>query len=143
MSFLNKVQVVFCNVIKIDSFTQKFQVVVQMSEDQAADAEEAGLIIKTKEYDGKTQYQATFKTKFIPAIIDGATKPYKLDNEIPRGSTINIKYSFRDWISPCGTKKGTGQDLSAIQLVDMKEASAAGFEDISGFSDESSSGDDY
>ena len=134
MAFLNKVQVVFSNVLKEDDFSQKYQVVVQMTEDQAADAEEAGITIKTKEYDGKTQYQAVFKSKYIPAIIDGATKPYKLDSEIPRGSIVNVKCSFRNWTSPCKTKTGTGQDLSAIQLVELKDAGSAGFEDISAFS---------
>tara|TARA_R110000851_G_scaffold167685_1_gene313402 strand:- start:1200 stop:1649 length:450 start_codon:yes stop_codon:yes gene_type:complete len=137
MPFLNKCKVVFCNVTTQDSFSQKYQIVVQMSEDQAADAEEAGIQVKTKEYDNKTQYQATFKSKFAPAIVDGATKPYNLDGqEIPRGSLVNIKCSFRDWVSPCGTKKGTGQDLSAVQVCEMAEAGSSGFEDVSGFSDE-------
>lgn len=135
MPFLNKAQVVFCNVTKEDSFSQKFQIVVQVSEDQAADAEEAGIQIKTKEYDGKTQYQATFKSKFPPAIVDSMTKPYDLQNqEIPRGSIVNVKCSFRNWTSPCKTKSGVGQDLSAIQLVELKEAGSSGFEDVSNFS---------
>ena len=132
--FLNKAEVVFCNVTKEDSFSGKYQIVVQISEDQAADAEEAGIQVKTKEYDGKTQHQATFKSKFPPAIVDGATKPYNLDGqEITRGSLVNIKGSFRNWTSPCKTKQGVGQDLSAVQIVELKEAGAGGFEDVSGF----------
>ena len=139
MPFLNDAQVVFCNITKEDSFSGKYQIVVQMTEDQAADAEEQGIAVKTKEYDGKTQHQATFKSKYPPAIVDGATKPYALNGqELPRGSEVNIKCSFRDWVSPCKTKKGTGQDLSAVQVVTMAEAGAGGFEDVSGFSDEKS-----
>lgn len=141
MPFLNRSVVVFSNVTAIDTFSQKYQLVVQMSEDQAADAEEAGIQIKTKEYEGKTQYQATFKSKFPPAIVDGATKAYNLDGqEIPRGSLVNVKHTFRNWTSPCKTKSGVGQDLSAVQIITMAEAGAGGFEDVSGFSDDADSG---
>ena len=135
MAFLNNAQVVFCNVTKEDSFSGKFQLVVELSEDAAADAEEAGIKVKTKEYEGKTQHLATFKSQYPPAVVDSMAKAYDLKNqEIPRGSIVNVKYTLRDWTSPCKTKRGTATDLSALQLVDLKEASAGGFEDISEFS---------
>ena len=134
MSMLNNAKVVFSNVTKEDSFSQKFQIVVELTEDAAADAEQGGVQVKTKEYEGKTQYLATFKSKYPPAIVDSMAKAYDLKNqEIPRGSIVNVKHTFRDWVSPCKTKKGIGQDLSALQLVDLKESGSAGFEDVSGF----------
>ena len=131
MPFLNDAKVLFCNILKEDSFTNKYQIVVELTEDQSADAEAAGLTVKNKEYDSKPQFQVTFKSKYPCAVVDTMTKPYDLrGQEIGRGSTVNVKYSFRSWTSPCKTKTGTASDLSAIQLVSLKEAGAGGFEEL-------------
>ena len=137
MPFLNNSRVLFCNILKEDSFTQKFQIVVELTEDDAADAEAAGLTVKTKEYDSKPQFQVTFKSKYPAPVVDSMTKPYDLrGQEIGRGSIVNVKYSFRDWTSPCKTETGTASDLSAVQLVTLKEAGAGGFEEVAAGSSE-------
>lgn len=130
MAVLKNVSVLFSNVVHEDTFSQKFQIVVSLTEAQAADAEEAGIKVKTKEYDGKTQYQATFKSKFRPRIVGAvASKDYDLEgSEIGRGSQISVQYKFRDWTSPA-KKAGTSCDLIAVQVLNMKPVGAMEFED--------------
>lgn len=140
MAVLKNVSVLFSNVLHVDDFSQKYQIVVQLTEDQAADAEEAGIKVKTKEYDGKTQYQATFKSKFRPRVVGQvASKDFDLEgSEIGRGSTISVQYKFREWKSP--TKQtGTSADLVAIQILDLKAQGAMEFEDADEFGDDDDS----
>ena len=144
MAVLKNVNVLFSNVVHEDSFSQKFQIVVALTEAQAADAETAGIKVKTKEYDGKTQYQATFKSKFRPRIVkaDGKTDLDLEGAEIGRGSQVSIQYKFREWTSP--TKKaGTSSDLIAVQVLKMTPQGAMEFEDVGGSSDTTEFDDDY
>ena len=132
MAVLRNVKVLFSNVTNVDDFSQKYQIVVSMTEDQAADAESEGLKVKTKEYDGKTQYQATFKTKFKPEVLekDGKSHVDLQGGEIGRHSLVNVQYSFRDWTSPTGTS-GTSADLNKVQVLDMQGSNSSEFGDES------------
>lgn len=130
MAVLKNVPVLFSNVVNVDDFSQKYQIVVSLTEEQAADAEDEGIKVKTKEYDGKTQYQAAFKTKFRPRVVDATNKDYDLQgSEVGRGSTISVQYKFREWKAP-GGKTGTSADLVAIQLIDLKSAGSVEFEEV-------------
>lgn len=134
MAVLKNVLVLFSNVVNVDDFSSKYQIVVSLTEDQAADAEAAGLKVKTKEYDGKTQYQVTFKSKFRPRIVGPvATKDLDLEgSEIGRGSKVSVQYKFRDWKTP-SKQTGTSSDLIAIQVLDLKAQGAMEFEDAEDF----------
>ena len=133
MAVLRNVKVLFSNVVAIDDFSQKYQIVVAMTEEQAADAEEAGLNVKTKEYDGRTQHQATFKTKFKPVIKgpDGQTDLDLGTSEIGRHSVVSVQYKFRDWTNM--GKSGISQDLQMVQVKEMEASNASEFEDDSEF----------
>lgn len=133
MAVLKQVKVLFSNVVNVDDFSAKYQIVVQLTEDQAADAEAAGLNVKTKEYDGKTQYQVTFKTKFRPRIVGtDPSKDYDLQgSEIGRGSLVSVQYRFREWTAP-GKKQGTSSDLVAVQILEMTPQGAMEFEAAGG-----------
>jgi hypothetical protein len=134
MALLNQVEVLFSNVLSVDDFSDKYQIVVKLTEEQAADAEEAGLNVKTKEYNGATQFVATFKTKFKPRIVGNvANKDLDLEgSEIGRGSKVNVQYKFRDWVAP-GGKTGTGQDLIATQVLSLSAPNDMEFEDANEF----------
>lgn len=136
MAILRNVKVLFSNVLNVDDFTGKYQVVVQLDESQAADAEDAGLIVKHKEHDGKSQIQATFKTKFKPRIVGQiASKDLDLEgSELGRGSVINVQYKFREWKAP-GGKTGVGQDLQQLQVVDLQGVTGNEFGDVEEFGD--------
>lgn len=144
MAVLKNVSVLFSNVVNVDDFNQKFQVVVSMTEEQAADAEAAGIKVKTKEYDGKTQYQATFKSKFRPRIVGPiASKDYDLEGaEMGRGSYVSIQYKFREWKSP-SKQTGTSSDLVAVQVLDLKPQGSMEFDDADTFGRDDSDGDNY
>lgn len=133
MAVLKDVAVLFSNVSAVDNYSGKYQLVVKLTEEQAADAESAGLTLKTKEYDGQTQYQAGFRTKFKPRILgkDGKTDLDLNAGEIGRNSLVSIQYSFRDWTGPGGNTSGTSQDLQMVQVKDMKAPNASQFEDES------------
>lgn len=141
MAVIKNVQVLFSNLINVDDFSNKYQIVVSLTEDQAADAEAAGIKVKTKEYDGKTQYQATFKSKFRPRIVGNvASVDYDLQgSEVGRGSIISVQYKFREWVSPTKTH-GTSSDLIAVQILSLKAQGNMEFEDADEFGDDS--GDD-
>lgn len=134
MPVLKNVGVLFSNVLNVDDFSQKYQIVVSLTEDQAANAEAEGIKIKTKEYEGKTQYQAVFKTKFRPRIVGHiSSKDYDLEgSEIGRGSTVSVQYKFRDWKSP-SKQTGTSADLVAVQILDLKTRGSMEFEDLDEF----------
>ena len=134
MAVIKNTQVLFSNVTNVDDFSGKYQIVVSLTEEQAADAEAAGLKVKTKEYDGKTQYQVTFKSKFRPRIVGQvASKDFDLEGaEIGRGSTVSVQYKFREWTAP-GKKTGTSSDLVAVQILDLKSQGAMEFEDADEF----------
>ena len=142
MALLNQVEVLFSNVLSVDDFSDKYQLVVKLTEEQATDAEEAGLNVKTKEYNGSTQFQATFKTKFKPRIVGNlASKDLDLEgSEIGRGSKVNVQYKFRDWKGPSGNT-GTGQDLIAAQVIDLASPNQMEFADAGEFG--GAEGDDY
>ena len=130
MAVLKDVTVLFSNVVNVDDFSGKYQMTASLTEEQAADAEAAGITLKTKEYDGKAQYQAVFKTKFKPRIVglDGQTDVDMNGSEIGRGSVISIQYSFRDWKGPAGNT-GTAQDLNMVQVKAMQAPNSSQFED--------------
>lgn len=136
MAVLKEVKVLFSNVLNVDDFSQKYQIVVSLTEEQAADAEAAGIKVKTKEYDGKTQYQATFKSKFRPRIVGAiASKDFDLEgSEIGRGSLVSVQYKFREWITPA-KKSGTSSDLIAVQVLNLTPQGAMEFEDAGGRDD--------
>lgn len=130
MAVLKNTAVLFSNVLNVDDFSQKFQIVVQLTEEQAADAEEAGVKVKTKEYDGKTQYQATFKSKFRPRVVGAvASKDFDLQgSEVGRGSRVSVQYKLREWTAP-GGKSGTSADLVALQILELEAQGSMEFED--------------
>ena len=137
MALLNKCAVLFSNVISEDDFSSKYQIVVKLTEEQSADAEDAGLTVKTKEYQGVTQFQATFKTKFKPRIVGNvANKDLDLEgSELGRGSLVNIQYKFRPWKGPSGNT-GTGQDLIAVQVLELSSPNEMEFGDAEEFGGE-------
>ena len=137
MALLNKCAVLFSNVISEDDFSSKYQIVVKLTEEQSADAEDAGLTVKTKEYQGATQFQATFKTKFKPRIVGNvANKDLDLEGaELGRGSKVNVQYKFRDWTAP-GGKTGRGQDLIAVQVLSLSAPNEMEFGDAEEFGGE-------
>lgn len=130
MAVLKQTKVLFSNVQNIDDFSQKYQIVVQLTEEQAADAEAAGLNVKTKEYEGATQFQVTFKSKFRPRIVsrDGQTDMNLDGAEIGRGSLVCVQYKFRDWTA-VGGKSGTSADLNAVQVLKLEGSGASEFAD--------------
>ena len=140
MATLKNVKVLFSNVVNVDDYSNKYQIVVAMSEEQAADAEAAGLIVKTKEYDGKTQYQAAFKSKFKPRVVgaDGQTD-LVLTGEVGRHSVVGVQYKFRDWVDKKG-QAGVAQDLQILQVKTLEAGNASEFEDESDFAE---AGGDY
>lgn len=134
MAVLKNVSVLFSNVLNVDDFSQRYQIVVQMTEEQAADAEAAGIKVKTKEYEGKTQYQATFKSKFRPRVVGPvASKDLDLEgSEIGRTSQVSVQYKIREWTNP-KKEKGTSTDLVAVQVLDLQAPGAMEFEDVDEF----------
>lgn len=144
MAVLKQVKVLFSNVVNVDDFSAKYQIVVSLTEEQAADAESAGLKVKTKEYDGKTQYQVTFKSKFRPRIVaaDGKTDLDLAGSEIGRGSLVSVQYKFREWTAP-GKKAGTSSDLIAVQVLQMTPQGAMEFEASGSTDDSEFESDDY
>jgi len=119
MPVLSNAKVIFCNVSSPDDYSQKYQLVVGITEEQAADAEEAGINVKTKEFDGKTQFQVAFKTKFkiLHNIrgIDGVTVLDLEGGELARGSLINVQFEFKPW--EMQGKTGISQHLTGIQVL--------------------------
>ena len=134
MARLDKVRVLFSDVSTIDDFSGKYQIVVQLTEEAAADAEASGLKVKVKEHDGKTQHQITFKSKFRPRIV-GLSGQKDLDlggGEIGRGSIVNIQHKARNYTTPAG-QSGVAHDLIAVQVLDMEAPNASEFGDETGF----------
>lgn len=134
MALLKNVPVLFSNVTNKDDFNNKYSIVVELTEAQAADAEEAGIKVREREHDGKTQFQAQFKSNYKPRIVGNiASQDYDLEgSEIGRGSTVNVQYKFREWTNP-QKQKGTAQDLQAVQIVKLEEVSASEFDDVNEF----------
>jgi hypothetical protein len=130
MALLKGVKVLFSNVVNVDDFNGKYSIVVGLTEEQAADAEAAGINVKIKEHDGKTQYQVQFKSKFRPRIVapDGKSE-YNLEGaELGRDSQVNVQYKFREYTTP--TKQtGTAQDLVAVQVKKIEAANSLEFGD--------------
>ena len=87
--------------------------------------------MKTREYNGDTQFQATFRSKFKPRIVeqDGDTDLDLGASEIGRGSKVSVQYKFRPWTGPGGTKTGIAQDLQMVQVLDMQSPNASQFND--------------
>ena len=131
MPVLRNTKVLFSNVSAMDTMKNKFSITVSLTEDQAADAESAGIRVKTKEYDGKTQFQAQFATKFPVRVVDVSKQPIALNgSEIGRGSDINVQYKFRNYKTPTG-QSGQAQDLTAVQVLNFMEPSDTEFDDES------------
>jgi hypothetical protein len=123
MALLKNVTVLFSHVTNVDDFSGKYQMVVSMSEEQAADAETAGIKVKTKEYEGKPQFQATFKTKFKVNVVDQAKVEIDLGSgEVGYGSLVNVQYKDRHWTGPQGNT-GVANDLVAVQVLALKGGS--------------------
>ncbi len=130
---LPRVKVLFSNVVVEDSYSGKFQITVDLTEAQAADAEAVGVAVKTGEYEGKTQFKAVFKSKFSIPIkgLDGQSDVDLQGSEIGRGSIVSVQYGFREWTH--GNDSGKAQDLQMIQILDLKSPAASGFGDESAF----------
>ena len=138
MPLLNNGKVIFCDISNKDSFSDKYQIVVGITEEQAADAEDAGLSVKTKEFDGKMQWQVGFKTKFkilhnIRAK-DGQTIVDLEGGELARGSVVNVAYSMRNWVNPQTKAGGVSQDLTGVQILEQATGGMNEFGDASEFS---------
>lgn len=129
---IERVKVLFSAVTNVDDLSKKYQIVIELTEEQSADYEAAGITVKMKEYKGKPQFKATLKSKFRPPIVavDGKTTVDLGGGEIGRGSLINVGVSFRPWDSPDGSTSGIAQDLSGIQILVMQQG-AVGFSDQS------------
>lgn len=134
MSILQNASVIFCHLNKVDDYSQKYQLVVGITEEQSADAEEAGLKVKVKEFDGKTQFQVTLKTKFkiLHNIrgIDGTTVLDLDGAELARGSLVNVQYDLRPY-EMNGTS-GMSQHLTGIQVLKAVDGGKNEFGDVSG-----------
>ena len=118
MAVLKNVAVLFCNLVKLDEMSGKYQVVVNLTEDQASDWEELGYTVKTSEYEGATQYKATFKTNKFPPIVaqDGRTIVDLQGSELRRGSIISIQYEPRRWTAKGSQDTGMATDIARIRL---------------------------
>lgn len=132
MSVLRNVSSLFCNISTKDDFSGKYQIVVNLTEEQATDAEAAGLKIKTKEYEGKSQFQITFKSKFRPRLLgpDGKTEVDLDGSELSRGSEVNVQYKFRDYKDLQG-KAGVAADLQMLQVMNFTAEGGSEFDDLS------------
>jgi hypothetical protein len=130
---LRNASIVFCNLVNIDTFNNKYGVTVEIDEEQAADAEADGLNVKIKEYEGTSQYQVQFKTKFSPEIkqADGKTPFDMRGEELGRGTKVNVQYSFRPWTSPDKKSSGIASDLNKIQVIALNGGGASEFGDES------------
>ena len=117
MAVLKNVAVLFCNLVKLDEMSGKYQVVVNLTEDQASDWEELGYTVKTSEYEGATQYKATFKTNKFPPIVaqDGRTIVDLQGSELRRGSIISIQYEPRRWTAKGSQDTGMATDIERIR----------------------------
>lgn len=119
MSTLNNAKVIFSNLNTVDDLSKKYQIVVGITEEESADAEEAGLKVKVKEFDGKVQFQVTFKTKFkvLHNIrgIDGKTVLDLDGGELARGSLINVQYALKEYDVNGST--GMSQHLTGVQVL--------------------------
>ena len=118
MAILENVETLFCNLSVVDSMSGKYQVVVLLSEDQASDWEDAGYTVKEAEYEGTSQYKATFKTNRTPIIVeaDGRTPVDLEGNELKRGSLVSIQYSPRRWVKTGTSQTGMVTDIERIRL---------------------------
>lgn len=125
---LKDVKVLFSNLSKVDDYSNKYQLVVEVTEEQAADLEEAGVTVKNKEYDGKLQYRVTFKTKYAARVVqaDGRTEHDLAGGELGRNSKVNVQYNLREW-SHMG-KSGVSQDLVGVQIKRLEAQNELAFE---------------
>lgn len=139
MPVIKNVEVLFSNVVNTDDYNNKYNITVGLTEEQYADAEAEGINVKTKEYEGKTQYQAKFATKFRPRVVGSdPSRDYDLEGqEIGRGSTISVQYREREWTH--GGKQGTSRDLVAVQILSLKTQGKMEFDEVG----DSEFGDDY
>ena len=119
--------VLFSNVVSFPTFngtpTDKYEVTIQLNEEQRADGEVQGLTIKTKMYQEQEQCLAKLKTKFklkASHFVDRDKQPFIDDTgsirEIPRGSEVVVFYTQRTVKTPSGTMVTTN-DLQGIQVV--------------------------
>ena len=53
-------------------------------------------------------------------------------SEIGRGSKVNVQYKFRSWKGPSGNT-GIGQDLIAVQVLELSSPNEMEFEDANEF----------
>ena len=119
MPVLKNVKVLFCNVLSVDDLSQKFQVVVDLDEDQTFTWEELGFKVKESEYNGRIQNKVTFKTKRQPDVygLDGKSPMDLSGREIGKGSVVNVQYKPRNWTSMDKKSSGIATDLDGIQVV--------------------------
>lgn len=113
--------------------TDKYELTLLLDEEQATDAENDGLIVKEKEYQGNKQVTAKFKTKFRlkpKAFVDRFKKPFVDEEsnirEVPRGSDVFVFYTQRSITMPSGVV--VTNDLQGIQVIE--EQTGITFEDF-------------
>lgn len=114
--------------------TDKYELTVTLTEEQAADAEGNGGEVNKSEYQGQAQYKMKFKTKFKldkKLVVDRYKNPY-IDNEgnlkeIPRGSLVCVHYNPVPY--EMMGKEGITHYLQALQVIE--ENSSVDFDDYS------------
>jgi hypothetical protein len=119
--------VLFSNVVNQPVFngqaTGKYELIITLDPEQAADAETNGLTLTKSEYNGEEQVKAKLKTKFPlkgqafvdrykNAFVDGEGQC----REIPRGSKVAVAYSTKPY-TMLG-KSGVSNYLHGIQVID-------------------------
>lgn len=119
--------VLFSNLTKFPEFqgkpTGKYELTILLDEVQVADAEESGLQVSKKEYQGNDQFSAKFKTKFQlngKKVVDKYKEPYVDSNkdlkEIPKGSRVVVFYTQRPYTMM--GREGMTNDLRGILVLE-------------------------
>lgn len=148
--------VIFSNLTTVDDFSNKFGMTIQIAPEAAVDLENLTPVpvpVRTKEYQGESQQQVSFKTKFplksaamvkrdksplwptVTTLEDGKEVTTITPFEVPRGSQVLLVAKSRPWTF--GGKSGTAWDLAGIQLIEESEQDL-GFDD---YSDEEEEGE--
>lgn len=119
--------VLFSNVITKPSFkgkqSDKFELTITLTPEEALDAENNGLSISRSEYQGNEQVKAKLKSKYqLPKskFVDRYKNPFIDESgnlrEIPRGSRVNVYYNTQEYDMPNGTV--VANYLEAIQVIE-------------------------
>ncbi len=143
-----KGNVIFSNLTKQDDFSNKFGMTIQIAPEVAIDLENlepTPVPVNSKEYQGESQQQVKFKTKYKlkrsamvqrdksplwPEVTseddEGNSVTTIMESEVNRGAEVLLVARSRSW--EFGGKKGIAWDLIGIQVIEEVE-SDLGFED--------------